>query len=379
MDAQAYAEVRIPDLKHRGRRAAGLLIAGKDIMGKAFAIAAALALSAGATTAGDHRAARGLALGGAASTIRPRTGGESRLRFVEGSGRGEIKWARPWNEAAPRTGEAPADYEAYRSTEAAAQASTELWASILRPERAPKVGERAVARGRAASAFAQLASANGLSKAARAGLGGDEGAKALSDGAFSQQLALGGEAPEILVDAVALDPRKIGGLGAPDPLRPSAAAVNATPYQEMLERAFALARESARLRKAAPPKLALGAAIAAAGRALAGVPATASAGRAMLATGLAIGAKGAELLRQSRDTLSRAHGLAADVQLLEGQKTQRSLADVCLDEVAKGASLGRCSPAGVMPELSGLAKRSVERELSEDASFELDGGARVAL
>jgi hypothetical protein len=293
---------------------------------------------------------------GVRSTVRPRISEESaRLALAAQSAPGELKWAQP----------AP--------TEAEARAAE--WASILGQTRRAGVEALVAARAVSHSALAQLRAADEASRAAAAQTGLEAGASA-SHGAFGQQLILGGGAPEILVDSLASSP-SLGARSAPDALVSDASARNATPYQEMLDHAFEMAQESARLRGEAPKLLALGAALGAAGRAMLHVPGAGLAARGLIAAGLAAAGRGAKKVSQSRDLLARAHDLAGDIQLLEGQKAQRTLADVCLDVVAKGTSLGRCDSKSLLPSLSTVARADVDRELSDKPVWEVEGGRRV--
>jgi hypothetical protein len=354
LDPRRKDEARAGALRRLTQALPGLLAALRG----AAPGAAAAALCAGAAFGGGRayqswRDSR-LELGGVRSTIHPESrAGGLRLALAAQASRGELRWD---DDAAASTG-----------TAAAGQATD--WASALRLAR-PEPGPRAQARAFSRAALAQLRIGRALSGLA-SGAAKAEDASAAAHGAFSQQLTADAR-PETLLDSLNEAPKALSDLPAPDM---SVRARNATPYQGMLEEAYADAKQAAVLKRRAPASLAAGAALLAAGRAMLGVPGAGLAARGLLAAGAAATSRGLRQTRQARQYLARAQGLVSDIHLLQGQKDQAGLAEACVEALASGAQLERCKADA--PAMDAFVRASVDRELGESAVWEVEGGRRL--
>lgn len=269
------------------------------------------------------------------ATIHPEArSGADRLSLAAEASRGQLRWD---GAAAPAPLERPAKTD---------------WSLVL--------------RARSRSALAQARAALVLSRVAAAQTSSEAAAEAAESG-FSQRWSVpGADAAAPLIDALASAPL-LAVRSAPD-----VTAKNATPYQEMLDTAYAEAQEAGRLGRRAPLLIAAGTAMTAEGRSMLGVPGAALAAKALLAAGAAALQKGLTRQREARLRLKRARRLAVELSLFEGQKAQSALASACVEALASGASLDRCR--GDAPPMTADVAASVDREIADDPVWEVEGG-----
>lgn len=269
------------------------------------------------------------------STIRPMIReGSKRLDFASQAARGALSWGE--------------------TTVSTMPATTDRWLAIARSH----------------SAIAQLRAADDVSQAARRAENPEDAADK-AEGAFAQQLRLDARRDDARgLASLSEMPAQVSDFPAPD-----VTAANATPYQGLLEMAYNDAREAGALGREAPRSLALGAALVSAGRAMLEVPGAALAARALIVAGAAATKRGLKQAARAKALLERARGFVSDINMVHGQKAQGSLASACVEALAQGADLERCR--SVDPAITVLAQRSVDRELSDHAVWEVEGGRRL--